>query len=197
MGNIVGGSDSGRWPANVIHDGSDEVVALFPQEAGAAAQASGPQQAGPAMNQIYGHFKGMGERPAAFHADTGSAARFFYTSKASREDRNDGLHHRAARAELIGAAGHKINPMTGRPVVDVPRANHHPTVKPVDLMRYLCRLVTPPGGTVLDPFCGSGSTGKAALLEGFDFIGIELDAEYVAIAKDRVYAAAPLFASEA
>jgi DNA modification methylase len=61
-------------------------------------------------------------------------------------------------------------------------------------MRYLCRLVTPPGGTVLDPFCGSGSTGKAALLEGFDFIGIELDAEYAALARDRIYAAAPLFA---
>ena len=71
----------------------------------------------------------------------------------------------------------------------VRRGNHHPTVKPTDLMRYLCRLVTPPGGTVLDPFMGSGSTGKAAMLEGFRFIGIEREAEYVEIAKARIQAA--------
>jgi site-specific DNA-methyltransferase (adenine-specific) len=69
-----------------------------------------------------------------------------------------------------------------------PRGNHHPTVKPTDLMRYLCRLVTPPGGIVLDPFTGSGSTGKAATLEGFRFIGIEREAEYVEIAKARIAA---------
>ena len=66
------------------------------------------------------------------------------------------------------------------------RANHHPTVKPTDLMRYLCRLITPPGGTILDPFTGSGSTGKAATLEGFNFIGIELDPDYIAIAEARI-----------
>ena len=69
-----------------------------------------------------------------------------------------------------------------------PRANHHPTVKPNDLMRYLCRLITPPGGTVLDPFCGSGSTGKAAVMEGFRFIGIELNPEYAVIAEARIRA---------
>ena len=106
----------GRWPANLIHDGSDEVVGLL-----------------------------------------GSAARFFYCAKASKRDRGEG--------------------------------NRHPTVKPTDLMRYLCRLVTPPGGTVLDPFMGSGSTGKAAMLEGFRFIGIEREAEYVEIAKARIQAA--------
>jgi site-specific DNA-methyltransferase (adenine-specific) len=68
----------------------------------------------------------------------------------------------------------------------VKRGNHHPTVKPTALMRYLCRLVTPPGGIVLDPFCGSGSTGKAAILEGFDFVGIELDADYASIAEARI-----------
>ena len=68
--------------------------------------------------------------------------------------------------------------------------NVHPTVKPTDLMRYLCRLVTPPGGTVLDPFTGSGSTGKAAVLEGFQFVGFELSPEYAAIAQARVLAAA-------
>ena len=90
--------------------------------------------------------------------DSGSAARFFYCAKASREDRGD---------------------------------NNHPTVKPTALMRYLCRLVTPPGGVVLDPFTGSGSTGKAALLEGFRFVGIERETEYVEIARARIAAAIP------
>jgi site-specific DNA-methyltransferase (adenine-specific) len=71
----------------------------------------------------------------------------------------------------------------------VPQRNHHPTVKPTALMRYLCRLVTPPGGIVLDPFTGSGSTGKAAVSEGFDFVGIEREAEYVEIARARIAAA--------
>jgi len=71
----------------------------------------------------------------------------------------------------------------------VPSKNNHPTVKPADLMRYLCRLVTPPGGTVLDPFMGSGSTGKAAMLEGFRFIGIEMDEDYMDIAEARIMAA--------
>ena len=104
---------AGRWPANLIHDGSDE--------------------------------------PCALLAD---AARFFYCAKASKADRGEG--------------------------------NKHPTVKPTELMRYLCRLVTPPGGVVLDPFMGSGSTGKAAALEGFRFIGIEREAEYLEIARGRI-----------
>jgi adenine-specific DNA-methyltransferase len=92
-------------------------------------------------------------------ATTGSAARFFYMAKCSKKDRNEGLEG----------------------VV-----NHHPCLKPTALMRYLCRLVTPPGGIVLDPFMGSGSTGKAAMLEGFRFIGIEREAEYVEIARARI-----------
>jgi adenine-specific DNA-methyltransferase len=100
--------------------------------------------------------------------DTGSAARFFYCAKASREDRN------------VGGA-----------------ENTHPTVKPTELMRYLVRLVTPPGGTVLDPFAGSGSTGRAADLEGFDAILIELLAEHAAIARRRIHGDAPLFAEVA
>jgi site-specific DNA-methyltransferase (adenine-specific) len=105
----------GRWPANLIHDGSDEVVSL-----------------------------------------AGEQARFFYCAKASKKDRGE---------------------------------NNHPTVKPTDLMRYLCRLVTQPGGVVLDPFMGSGSTGKAAMLEGFQFIGCEMSPEYFEIAKARIEAA--------
>jgi hypothetical protein len=145
-----------------------------------------------------------GERPATCLSDTGGASRFYatfgYFSKASRADRNEGLEGMPVAEVKIGAERHKINPMTGRPVVDVPRANHHPTVKNTDLMRWLCRLVTPEGGVVLDPFMGSGSTGKACVLEGLSFIGIERDPEYHAIAKARIdaaRAAAPLFAGAA
>jgi DNA modification methylase len=116
----TGNAPFGRWPANLIHDGSEEVVGL-----------------------------------------TGSAARFFYCAKASKADREAN--------------------------------NNHPTVKPTALMQYLCRLVTPPGGVVLDPFMGSGSTGKAARLEGFQFIGIEREAEYVAIARERIESRRDLF----
>jgi site-specific DNA-methyltransferase (adenine-specific) len=144
---------TGRWPANLIHDGSDEVVGLFPE-----TTSGGGENAGANMR------KGLRGNDAPHRTlntvapSSGSAARFFYTAKASRDDRDDG--------------------------------NTHPTVKPTDLMRYLCRLVTPPGGIVLDPFMGSGSTGKAALLEGFDFIGIEREAQYHAIAQQRIGRAA-------
>jgi len=188
----------GRWPANVIHDGSDEVVALFPAEAGASAPVRGTE---PTANGFSGavEFSGMNGRTTAapFHADTGSAARFFYTAKADRADRDEGLWRMPLRdVAVLNAMGDEppdsIDDVSAR--FTTRKRNIHPTVKPLDLMRYLCRLVTPPGGTVLDPFAGSGSTGKACLLEGFDFIGIELDPEYAAIARDRIYATAPLFA---
>jgi site-specific DNA-methyltransferase (adenine-specific) len=136
-------------------------------------------------------------------ADSGSAARFFYCAKASKADRDegcDGLEARSAwchnqdgrdpknPANVIGA-GAKAKVERGEEAV-APRRNHHPTVKPTALMRYLCRLVTPPGGVVLDPFCGSGSTGKAAILEGFGFIGIEREPEYAEIARARIAAVA-------
>jgi site-specific DNA-methyltransferase (adenine-specific) len=140
---------AGRWPANLVHDGSDEVVGLFPQATGAIGMKGKTGHS----NSIYGNFPHQEERSPGI-ADTGSAARFFYTAKASKADREDG--------------------------------NTHPTVKPTGLMRYLCRLVTPPGGVVLDPFAGSGSTGKAAELEGFDSILIEQDPASYAIAKQRI-----------
>jgi site-specific DNA-methyltransferase (adenine-specific) len=175
-------SDLGRWPANLIHDGSDDVVVLFPSEACASAPV---KSAEPTANGFSGPVKysGMRERVAgAFHADTGSAARFFYCAKASRADRNDGLPTGEKPAVTACAT------MREREQADWPKrnGNHHPTVKPTDLMAYLLRLVTPPGGTALDPFMGSGSTGKAAMREGFNFIGCELDPEYLAIAKARI-----------
>jgi hypothetical protein len=112
-------------------------------------------------------------------------SRFAYVPKASKADRDEGCEgleeHRGGSLNIRTDGHSQANGMdTG------PRRNHHPTVKPTALMRYLCRLVTPPGGIVLDPFMGSGSTGKGAVLEGFRFIGIEMEAEYVEIAVRRV-----------
>jgi site-specific DNA-methyltransferase (adenine-specific) len=177
----------GRWPANLIHDGSPEVLANFPESNGAGPSLPrvkitgyGGGVVGSGKSEYFG-----GER-VPFNSGTGSAARFFYCAKANRKDRDAGLEEFEKKVTLIGAEGHKINPMTGKPVVDIPRANNHPTVKPTDLMRYLCRLVTPPKGTVLDPFMGSGSTGKAAVLEGFNFVGVEREADYIDIANARI-----------
>jgi site-specific DNA-methyltransferase (adenine-specific) len=149
-------SAPGRWPANLIHDGSDEVVGMFPETKNGGKQGANRMSkgsGGESTGNIYGVYKSH-EVIEYYGGDSGSAARFFYCAKASSSDRG--------------------------------KANNHPTVKPTDLMRYLCRLVTPPNGIVLDPFMGSGSTGKAAILEGFQFIGIEREAEYVEIARARI-----------
>lgn len=181
-----GGDAAGRWPANLIHDGSDEVVALFPQSDGQAGAITG---SGPTANGFSGHVYGYGgiaKRALSVpRGDTGSAARFFYCAKASREDRNDGCEHMERKA-LNWSSGTKSPGSFQSDGTDKTSKNHHPTVKPTDLMRYLCRLVTPAGGVVLDPFMGSGSTGRGALLEGFRFIGIEREAEYMAIARARI-----------
>lgn len=178
----------GRWPANIILDGSDEVLAGFPET-----------QPSSKLNCTQGardnHSKGAERlrlRVEEGYLDSGSAARFFYCAKASQDDRNEGLEDLPLRS-----AGEVTDRKDGSAGLKSPRAgagrnsgsrNPHPTVKPTDLMRYLCRLVTPPGGTVLDPFCGSGSTGKAAMLEGLKFIGIELSAEYCELAQRRIEA---------
>lgn len=159
---------------------SDEVMALFPQTASKASMR------GERSGNVYGNGKGpTGPDTLRGHNDSGSAARFFYCAKASRADRDEGLdgmplQRRETRTETGAGAWEQKGPQPSR--------NPHPTVKPTDLMRYLCRLVTPPGGIVLDPFAGSGSTGKACALEGFRFIGIEREAEYCEIARARIAA---------
>jgi len=184
MGKVahVNGSDAGRWPANLIHDGSDEVVGLFPQTTSGSRKAGRHLVAG--GQGRYGLFS-EGDLPEIV-GDSGSAARFFYCAKASNRDREDGLDGVAHGKAGVGdeRPSGSSNERRNQGAV-APRANTHPTVKPTDLMRYLCRLVTPPGGVVLDPFMGSGSTGKAAMLEGFGFIGIEREADYVEIARAR------------
>ena len=168
---------NGRFPANFIHDGSDEVLELFPQ-AGGGFGKRGKLNGGATTWGFDGHGQEVG------YGDSGSAARFFYCAKASKKDRNEGLDGFAAKFSPTmnnGIGGKEHDPQTA-----TKKLNHHPTVKPTDLMRYLCRLVTPPNGVVLDPFTGSGSTGKAALLEGLNFIGIEQSEEYAAIAQARI-----------
>ena len=176
--------DAGRWPANLIHDGSDEVLAGFPVTTSGAMKRTVEAYEGDSTTGLLRGRSG----PHNQHGDTGSAARFFYCAKASKRDRDEGLDHMPEQKTSVGdlRASGDFNERLGKtPGV---RRNTHPTVKPTDLMAYLCRLVTPPGGVVLDPFMGSGSTGKAAMREGFRFIGIERDSEYVEIAKGRINA---------
>lgn len=121
----------------------------------------------------------------------GDAARFFYCAKASKADREEGLSeltqvHRANGNKWTDVDYRVINGERPPSAESGPRKNVHPTVKPTDLMRYLCRLVTPKGGTVLDPYLGSGSTGKAAVLEGLKIIGCEREVEYFNIAVARI-----------
>jgi len=171
--------DAGRWPANLIHDGSDEVLTLFPDTTSKSGGRSGTN----ANPMSWSEDNRTRERGG--HDDSGSAARFFYCAKAGKKERNaglDGFDDRRQDEDDYERAG-TTNPRNRSQAL---RKNHHPTVKPITLMRYLCRLVTPPSGTVLDPFLGSGTTGIAATLEGFDFIGIEQDAEYLAIAEARI-----------
>lgn len=178
--------DKGRWPANLIHDGSDEVVALFP-----VTKPTKPSKGDGKPLDTQGAGWGFKRMPSALADNGGSAARYFYCAKASKSDRDSGLeafeNREAGIKNESGRGFSETDPM--KPVV---RKNVHPTVKPTDLMAYLCRLVTPPCGTVLDPFMGSGSTGKAAIREGFRFIGMELDGEYFEIAAARIAAATPV-----
>ena len=178
----VNGSDAGRWPANLIIDGSSDVVAAFPQAKGQQGALTGSEPSSKTAN-TFGEFAGRASSEP--RGDTGSAARFFYCAKASKKDRDEGLESFIAAKTNDGRAVDADNAYQRGASL---RQNTHPTVKPTDLMAYLCRLVTPPGGVVFDPFMGSGSTGKAALREGFGFIGCEMDAAYFAIAQARLAA---------
>ena len=175
----------GRWPANVIHDGSDEVVALFPDTKGQRIRPKIEGKKGlPISEESFTSEIASGENFG--YTDSGSAARFFYCAKASKRDRNEGLDGFEAKRDHDGREEGGVLGSNPRNRTNNYRQNHHPTVKPTDLMRYLCRLITPPNGTVLDPFMGSGSTGKAAMYEGFKFIGVEMTDEYLPIAKARI-----------
>jgi site-specific DNA-methyltransferase (adenine-specific) len=155
-------SPLGRWPANVIFD--EEAAQMLDAQSGVSKSNVRPPTGKGILDTAAGwNQNSMTDTTHRGHADSGGASRFFYVAKSSRTEREAGLN--APQGE---------------------RGNHHPTVKPITLMQYLVRLVTPPNGTVLDPFMGSGSTGCAAMLEAMSFVGIELNQEYVEIARRRI-----------
>jgi len=185
---------NGRWPANIILD--PYTAELLDEQSGDRQAGAFPKRADRTTNQIFKY--GLQERDKRINLDSGGASRFFYVAKASKRDRNEGLD------ELLETtAADMVDREPDSAGMNSPRAgagrtsgakNFHPTVKPTSLMEYLIKLVTPPNGTVLDPFTGSGSTGKAAILQGFDFIGIEMTEEYLPIIEGRLKHAEQLVA---
>lgn len=192
------GQTLGRFPANLIFD--EEAGKLLDEQSGTSKSTggSGEKSKGGLGKQIYGKYKNETHATnAGGLGDSGGASRFFYCPKTSKRDRNEGLDHldgkqigtyNAHSSDLKNYGGSSLGAasMSGNNKMPQPKRNFHPTVKPTDLMLYLIRLITPNGGTTLDPFMGSGSTGKAAVRGGFDFIGMEMETDYMEIAKARI-----------
>lgn len=171
-----------RLFAKLQNPAREEVLAGFPDSAGSGGSVPNVKISGYGNGIGTGKSEYFGGARTKVDAGTGTAARFFYCAKASRADRNEGVGGSDVPQVSAGATMRHSEEADWRKR----NGNHHPTVKPTELMRYLCRLVTPPGGIVLDPFAGSGSTGKGAILEGFRFIGIERESEYAQIAEARI-----------
>jgi site-specific DNA-methyltransferase (adenine-specific) len=186
----------GRWPANVILD--EYSAGLLDEQSGTSKSNIRPPTGKDSRRQMSATNLIMRVKDTTLrgHNDSGGASRFFYVAKASKLDRNEGLDELDAqrhsdKVKDDGAGGDNPRNRTNQA-----RQNFHPTVKPTALMRYLVKLVTPPGGTVLDPFTGSGSTGKAAILEGFTFIGCEMTEDYLPIIQGRLEHAEATAAAE-
>jgi site-specific DNA-methyltransferase (adenine-specific) len=186
--------DQGRYPANTILAADEEVTALFPNSKGAGPSLPKVKVTGYGTQIGEGTYEYEGGERIPFNAGEGSAARFFkqieydpiiYQAKAGKKERNKGLDDFEPQAVNDGREKDIDNPYQ-RGIT--PRKNTHPTVKPIKLMEYLVKLITPPGGVVLDPFAGSGTTLIAAKTQGFNYIGIELTPEYVEIAEARLKA---------
>ena len=173
----------GRFPANLLHDNSEEVRECFPETKSIKSARGGARNDGTTVYQKIPQTIEMNYE-CGFN-DSGNASRFFksiiYTAKASQSERNKGCEG------LEEKEGIRTNaPRENEDVKTPTRTNNHPTVKPIALMEYLIKMVTPKGGVVLDPFMGSGSTGVACKKNGFDFIGIELEHDYIKIAAARI-----------
>jgi site-specific DNA-methyltransferase (adenine-specific) len=191
---FVGSSDrsqfdatQGRWPANVLLD--EEAARMLDEQSGTSVSKKSMRGVGLTGSEVYGAGRPDFDTEPG-HNDTGGASRFFYVAKASRAERDLGCEHLPPKS-----AGEATDREEGTDGLNSPRAgagrtggarNGHPTVKPVTLMRYLVRLVTPKGGLVLDPFTGSGTTGMAAMHEGMKFVGVEREEEYIALARARI-----------
>ena len=177
---------AGRWPANVVFD--EECAELLNEQSGITSSVASNRG-----DINIGHMAGYGDSDAGVvqrtstirgHNDSGGASRFFYVARASKSDRNEGLEN--LPAVMARNYAQDQTTLDTMPFGKLPKQNFHPTVKPTDLMRYLIKLVTPAGGVVLDPFTGSGSTGKAALLDGYQFLGIEMTDDYLPIIQGRL-----------
>lgn len=180
---------AGRWPSNLILD--ETAAAMLDLQSGTLKSGGGDKG-----NKTIGA-QGYGSNTSTFEheykSDSGGASRFFYCAKASKSERNAGLEgmpevEKRTMNDYGDQSKHACSDGANRTKgTGVSKnQNHHPTVKPIRLMEYLIKLITPPGGTVLDPFMGSGSTGVAAFKNGFKFIGCEMSAEYVEIAEKRM-----------
>ena len=185
---VIAGSVCGRFPANIILD--EEAGKILDKQSGISK--SGKSRGLTPTNARSWKNSSIQGINRIDHDDKGGASRFFYCPKTSKKDRNEGLDEFKTKQTVGGGGGignyeNDVNSSSGKFGSEkAPSKNNHPTVKPTDLMLYLIRLVTPKGGTTLDPFMGSGSTGKAAIRGGFDFIGIEREKEYIEIAKARI-----------
>jgi site-specific DNA-methyltransferase (adenine-specific) len=173
----------GRWPAHLIHDGSEEVLDVFP----VTTSGANPVRRGSAkFRTTYGVFSGQEQCERIRGAESGSGSRFFYCAKASRSEREEGLNALHAKRSDYRENDPDENSIRTRLHGSRARTNHHPTVKPLALMEYLVRLITPKGGVVVDPFAGSGTTCVACLRRGFHFIACDNDPSYVEIAEARI-----------
>jgi site-specific DNA-methyltransferase (adenine-specific) len=176
---------TGRWPANIILD--PYTAELLDEQSGTSTSKSGSMKVPDIRGGKYGSDYGTREFDSVRgHNDSVGASRFFYVAKASKRDRNEGLEELDAQRHSDRELDDGVGGDNPRNRTNQAKQNFHPTVKPTALMEYLIKLVTPPGGTVLDPFTGSGSTGKAAILQGFDFIGIEMTEDYWPIIEGRL-----------
>jgi site-specific DNA-methyltransferase (adenine-specific) len=186
-----GGDAKGRWPANVILD--EEVGALLDAQVGKAGAHSAVTGDEPSEASEGLVTNPRARVPGVFHGDKGGPSRFFYCAKSSRAERDFGCEHLPLKTPGEATEREDGSPGVNNPSAGAGRTgdgvrNAHPTIKSVSLMRWLTRLITPPGGTVLDCFAGSGSTGMACLLEGFNFVGIEKEVEYLIYAQARISA---------
>ncbi len=175
---------SGRFPANLIHDGSEEVVGLFPQTKSGKMGPQHTRHTDGSPNGIYGKFD-INHELGETYGDSGSVARFFYCAKASKRERNIGCE--GLEEKIVNDGREKDIDNAYQRGITL-RKNTHPTVKPIALMEYLVKMVSREGQVVLDPFMGSGTTGMACKKLNRDFIGIEMMPEYMEIAKCRIEA---------
>ncbi len=182
-------NEGGRFPANIIFD--ETAADILDEQSGVSKSSKNSIEL--PKNDSTQHFSGGNSKSGKYtergHNDKGGASRFFYVAKVGKKERNLGLDNfedKETKSNMFNSSERIIGDKIIENNKDIITKNNHPTLKPINLMTYLCRLITPPGGIILDPFMGSGSTGISACLEGFRFVGMELDEDYFKIAEVRI-----------